>query len=127
MSRGIFRCFLRYILLALDLWENKPGQSQRIDVDLVIQAVPVERFAEDMELELSAHFPKHSDLRLKAVRLLMHLQESGSSRQSHLGELLGIEPYALSRLLSKLELQRYVVRERAGTDKIVRLKAAQSA
>jgi hypothetical protein len=126
MSRGIFRRFLRYILLALDLWEHKPGQPQRIDVDLVVQAVPVERLSEDMELELSALFPKHSDLRLQAVRLLMHLEEKGPTRQIQLGEVLGIEPWAMSRLLTKLELHRYVGRERAGTDKIVSLKAAQS-
>jgi DNA-binding MarR family transcriptional regulator len=34
-------------------------------------------------------------------------------------EALGIEPYALSRLLTKLELHRHVTRERSGTGRIV--------
>jgi len=74
-----------------------------------------------MELELAELFPKHSDLRLQAVRLLMRIQESGPTKQSELGEELGIERYAMSRLLTKLELHRYVTRDRAGTDKIVDL------
>jgi DNA-binding MarR family transcriptional regulator len=74
-----------------------------------------------MELELSELFPKHSDLRLQAVRL-MHLSESGPQKQSHLAEELDLPLYTVSRLLNKLELHHYVTRERAGTDKIVRLK-----
>jgi DNA-binding MarR family transcriptional regulator len=74
-----------------------------------------------MELELLELFPKHSDLRLEAVPLLIFLEESGPRKQSELCEELGIEPYAISRLLRKLELHRYVMRERAGTDKVVGL------
>ena len=121
MSRGIFRRFLRYISLTLDLWSTGSQPRGPIDTETVKKAVTAERLAEDMELELVEVFPKHSDLRLQAVRLLMHLEESGPTRQSQLGELLGIEPYAMSRLLAKLELHRYVVREREGADKLVRL------
>jgi DNA-binding MarR family transcriptional regulator len=60
-------------------------------------------------------------LRLQAVRLLMHLEESGSKRQTELAEDLGVEAYAMSRLLEKLELHRYITRQREGTDKIVSL------
>ena len=62
-----------------------------------------------------------SDLRFQAVRLLMHLEESGPTKQSKLTEELGIEPYSMSRLLTKLELHHYVTRGRAGIDKIVSL------
>jgi len=75
MSRGIFRRFLRYITLTLQRWETK--RSGRIDTAIVKEAVTVERLAEDMELELGELFPKQSDLRLQAVRLLMRLEESG--------------------------------------------------
>ena len=51
----------------------------------------------------------------------MHLQESGPTKQSELGEELGMERYAMSRLMTKLELHHYVTRDRAGTDKIVDL------
>ena len=121
MSRGIFRRFLRYISLTLDLWSTGSQPPRSIDTATVKKAVTAGRLAEDMELELVELFPKHGDLRLQAVRLLMHLEESGPTRQSQLGELLGIEPYTVSRLLAKLELHRYVVRQREGADKTVRL------
>lgn len=96
MSRGIFRRFLRYITLTLDLWETNPTPPKTIETTLVKQAITAERLAEDMELELSELFPKQSDLRLQAIRLLLHLSESGPQEQSHLAEELGIEPYAIS-------------------------------
>ena len=96
-------------------------------VELVTEAVSVERLAEDMELELSGLFPKHSDLRIKAVRLLMHLKYSGPTKQSRLAQELGLEEYALSRLLTKLELHRYLVRTREGTDKVVALPKTERA
>jgi DNA-binding MarR family transcriptional regulator len=79
------------------------------------------RLAEDMELELSEVYPKNADLRLQAVRALLYLEESGPIPQDQLAEHLGIEPYALSRLLSKLGLHKYTARERAGSEKVVRL------
>ncbi|MGA2239459.1 MAG: helix-turn-helix domain-containing protein [Candidatus Bathyarchaeia archaeon] len=95
MSRGIFRRYLRYIALTLRNWET--NKSERIDITIVKQAVTVERLAEDMELELVELFPKQSDLRLQAVRLLMVLEESGPRKQTELVEELGMEDYAMSR------------------------------
>jgi len=91
----------------------------------VKEAVTVERLAEDMELELAELFPKQSELRLQAVRLLMHFEESGPRKQTELAEELGIEDYAMSRLLAKLELHRYVARRREGTDKVVSVLKTQ--
>jgi hypothetical protein len=122
-SRGVFRRFLRYITLTLDLWEGEhKAAGDRIGVEVVKRAVTAERLAEDMELELSALFPKHSDLRFQAVQLLTHLEEQGPQRQRELAEFLGIEAYSLSRLLTKLERGRYVTRTREATDKIVSLR-----
>lgn len=126
MSRGVFRQFLRYITLTLDLWTTKPEPREPIHPYVVKNAVTPKRLAEDMELELSEIFPKQSDLRLQAVRLLLHLSERGSQGQSRLAEELGLEPYATSRLLTKLELHDYVTRTRAGTDKVVSLTGNQS-
>ena len=53
---------------------------------VVNEAVTVERLAEDMERELAELFPKQSDLRLQAVRLLMHLEESGPRSQTELAD-----------------------------------------
>ena len=78
------------------------------------------------EVELAELFPKQSDLRIQAVRRLMRLEESGPRRQAELAEELGIEAYAISRLLTKLELHHYVTRRREATDKFVSLKANSS-
>jgi DNA-binding MarR family transcriptional regulator len=43
-------------------------------------------------------------------------------KQTELIEELGMEDYAMSRLLARLELHRYVARRREGTDKIVSLR-----
>jgi DNA-binding MarR family transcriptional regulator len=51
----------------------------------------------------------------------MQLGESRPIKQNALAEALGMEPCALSRLLTRLELHRYVIRERTGTDKVVNL------
>ena len=105
----------------LTLQYSESHGKKIIDTETVKEAVTVERLAEDMELELVELFPKQSDLRLQAVRLLMHLEESGPKKQTELAEELGLEEYAMSRLLAKLELHRYIVRRREGTDKIVGL------
>jgi len=57
----------------------------------------------------------------------MRLEESGPKRQTELAEELGIEAYAMSRLLSELELHQYVTRRRKGTDKLASLKTKSSA
>ena len=49
----------------------------------------------------------------------MRLEESGHRKQTELVEELGMEDYAMSRLLTKLELHRCVVRRREETDKLV--------
>ena len=69
------------------------GGKELIDTTVVKEAVTVELLAEDMELELAELFPKQSDLRLQAVRLLMHLEESGPWRQTELAEELGMETH----------------------------------
>jgi len=120
VSRGVFRRFLRYITLTLNTYDaQQTHDSPTIGSEIVRKAVTNERLAEDMDLELAELFPKHSDMRLIAVQLLMRLEESGPANQTDLADQLGLAQYALSRLLAKLELHRYVTRERSGTDKIV--------
>ena len=125
MSRGIYRRFLRYITLSLDHWQTISEPKQLIDTKTVNVAVTTERLAEDMELELSELFPKQSDLRLQAVQLLLNLSESGPQTQTQLTNVLGMEPYAISRLLAKLELYKYVIHRRVKTDKMVSLRETQ--
>lgn len=121
MSRGIFRNFLRYISMTLDSWESLPEPKGLIDLALVQRTITVDELAEDMEIELGRVFPRGSDLRIQAVRVRMLLEGSGPRKQMELVEELGMERYAMSRLLEKLELHRYIVRRRDGTDKVVSL------
>jgi hypothetical protein len=106
-------------ILTLESWEILPEPRQPIDPVLVKQTITIDRLTEDMESELAELFPKQSDLRLQAVRLLLLLEESGPRRQTELVKELSIEDYAMSRLLTKLELHRYIARRREGADKIV--------
>jgi DNA-binding MarR family transcriptional regulator len=46
----------------------------------------------------------------------MRLEESGPKKQAEFAEEFGLEEYAMSRLLAKLELHRYITRRREGTD-----------
>ena len=66
-------------------------QKATIGSDIVKEAVPVERLQEDMELKLSELFPKHGQLGKQAVRLLMHLEESGAQKQSELADQLDMK------------------------------------
>jgi len=127
MSRGVFRRFLSYVLLALDLFETDPSLPAAIDVNLVIRAVPVERIVEDLGVELSRLFSRNSGLTSGAVRLILLLDERRELRQGELAEVLDLEDYALSRLLTKLEEARYITRRRDGNEKIVSLRSSNAA
>ena len=82
MSRGVFRRFLRYIMLdARPLGRKQRVGTDRIETETVRTAVTVERLAEDMELELVDLFPKHSDLSSLAVKLLLLLQDAASENR----------------------------------------------
>lgn len=60
-----------------------------------------------------------ADFRFGAVRLTMHVEESGPNKQGELADALHTEPYAMSRLLKKLELHGYMTRQLEGSDGIV--------
>ncbi len=126
MSRGIFRHFLRYLTLTLDLWKAESNKPDKIDAALVKNAVTSERLAEDMDLELSRIFPRDPEARMHASRILRLIQESGPQTQSKLAKQLGLKSYTVSRLLEKLEYFGEVTRRRSGTDKIVSLRGEQS-
>jgi DNA-binding MarR family transcriptional regulator len=50
---------------------------------------------------------------------MMHLESSGPTKLSRFAADRDLEPYVLSRLLTRLELHRYIMRRREGADKIV--------
>ena len=58
------------------------------------------------------------------IALTPDLEESGPKKQTELAEEFGLEEYAMSRLLARLGLHRYIARRRKGTDKLVSLVRA---
>jgi transcriptional antiterminator len=125
MSRGIFRRYLKYITSTLEHWQAQSTPHEPITKEIVKEAVTPQRLAEDIDPELSELFPKQSDLKLQAIRLLLNLSESGLRRQDQLAEELNLDPSTVNRLLQKLELHRYITRKREGNDKIVSLTGTE--
>ncbi|MFH0848155.1 MAG: MarR family transcriptional regulator, partial [archaeon] len=72
-------------------------------------------------VELSELFPKNLESRSTSIEILNLLEESSGWNQKSLAEQLEISEYKLSRVLKKLEQGHYIMRERAGLDKIIRL------
>lgn len=60
-------------------------------------------------------------MRYQSVQLLLHLQAHGPQGQTQLAQALDIQEYQLTRLLQKLERNRYIKREKRGKDKLVKL------
>jgi len=120
MSRGVFRRFLRYIAVAVE-HQGQTGTALPITVDQLREAVPLSILAQDMDQQLAEIFPKQPDLRIQAVRLLLHLEEHGPTNQTKIAGLLGQQEYTVSRLLNKLEDNRYIQRQKKGSENIVAL------
>lgn len=120
MSRGIFRRFLRYIILTLDRHEQAKTPLP-ITADQVHESIPPQLLAQDMDQQLTEIFPKQPDLRIEAVKLLLHLEEHGPTSQAKIAELLNLRDYAVSRLLNKLEDSQYIKREKKGLENVVGL------
>jgi MarR family transcriptional regulator for hemolysin len=54
-------------------------------------------------------------------RLLVHLVREGRATQTRLAELLEVEPISVSRLIDRMELGGWVLREPDATDRRVRM------
>jgi hypothetical protein len=121
LSRGIYRRFKRYIAIAIESCPQKPP-VESVTEDQVRKTITIDRVAEDMNLELEHVFPKNPESRREGVQILLRLSELGSLKQAKLAKDLDIPEYSLSRLLSKLELHRYVKRQSHGSQKIVSLR-----
>jgi hypothetical protein len=120
LIRGIFRRYLQYIKLCLDK-HMEPESADLIDEDLVQKAITRERVSQDMDGELSQLFPRNPEARSMAIMILNLLEEDGDWNQKSLAEQLEIPEYKLSRLSRRLELGRYISRERTGLNKIITL------
>jgi len=119
-SRGNYRRFKRYVALAIESYPQNATLNPISD-EHVRRVISTDRVAEDLDVELERLFPKNPDSRQQAVRIMLHLSDSGPIAQGKLGKALGIAEHTLSRLLSDLELHRYITRQACGLRKIVSL------
>src|SRR5208282_3594393 len=119
MSRGIFRRFLRYITLTLDLWDSKHQKPSTIDAVLVKQAVTVDHLTNAMENELTPLFRNSSQQRTLAVKTIMQLCEHKEMKQSNLAKQLETPPATISRILTTLENAKYITHRYDGKEKII--------
>jgi|SRR5208282_1086469 len=127
MSRGIFRRFLRYITLTLDLWDSKHQKSPSIiDVSLVKQAVTIDHLTNAMENELTPLFRNSSQQRTLAVKTVMLLWEHNEMKQSALATQLEIAPATISRILTTLENAKYITHRYDGKEKIILYKESEN-
>jgi hypothetical protein len=108
LSRGVFRRFLRYVKLCVeDMLHRGASGIGMGEVGGVVGPAVVGR---DMALELSGFLRGYE--REQAVAAMTTLLKRGEMNQKELAAGLGSTPSSLGRLLQKLELRGYVVRER---------------
>ena len=108
LSRGVFRRFLRYVKLCVeDMLRRGASEIGLGEVGGVVGPAVVGR---DMALELSGFLRRYE--REQAVAAMTTLLKRGEMNQKELAKEIGSTPSSLGRLLQKLELRGYVVRER---------------
>lgn len=116
LSRGIFRRFMRYIQLCLeDMLEREKNQVKVEDVKNVITP---DVLMHDLDLELSDIFRNERYKRI-SIMVLKHLREHGSVNQKTLAEILDVHATILGRILSTLEDNGYVKRERGRKKELI--------
>lgn len=113
LSRGVFRRFLKYIVLSIETAVNiRPEEKEKpLDRKLVEEAVSMEQIMQDMDLELSEVF-KDKTKKVQAVKLLTMLRQVKEANQKEIATELDINEMNAGRLVKKLEAHGYVKRRR---------------
>lgn len=115
LSRGVFRRFLRYVKLCVEDMLRRGAAGIGVgEVGGVVGPAVVGR---DMALELSGFLRGYE--REQAVAAMTTLLRRGGMNQKELAADLGSTPSSLGRLLQKLELRGYVVRERGDRKEMI--------
>lgn len=122
LSRGIFRRFLRYIQVSLEYCMGKNLADQTIGRDLAHEAIPWVEIVRDIEDELSTIFPKSLQLLKKALQIITLLtKQEAPIIQKQIAEVLSANQMDVSRIADKLEAYGYIIRQRQGNEKLVKL------
>lgn len=131
LSRGIMRWFKKYVRCCFEnLYDAQDADASinTISLDNVKQWITVAQLGEDWDRELMELMPKSRGMRLKAVEVMRYLYECGGATQADItsklfGEDSGERSQA-SRLISRLELYGYLVREKRGRENVIRFAQA---
>lgn len=112
-SRGIFRRYLKYIMMCIETATIK--KDFPITVEIVNRSITLDVLNADMDLELTDVFQNNREQKMMAVKILTYLSDKNAN-QKDLAELLDVDEATVSRLVKKLETYGYIKRER-GTRK----------
>jgi hypothetical protein len=107
-SRGIFRRFLKYIMMCI---EGAAGQDLPITVEIVNRSITLDVLNADMDLELTDVFQNNREHKMMAVKTLAYLSNKNAN-QKDVAEMLDADETATGRLVKKLETYGYLKRER---------------
>jgi len=109
LSRGIFRRFMRYIQLCLeDMIERN---ADKVTVEDVENIITDNVLMQDMELEFFDIF-RNQRYANYATRIISFLIRKKEADQKTIAEYLNIHPTIAGRIISTLEQNGYVTRER---------------
>jgi biotin operon repressor len=114
MSRGVFRRFKRYIVLALEMRITEQAQadasSAPIDLEFVKKALTDEELMRDLDKELDAIFKNRAQKQtaLRLIKLLSDQKEPISQKEA--AEMLEVNEMAVSRAAKELEEHSYIKR-----------------
>jgi hypothetical protein len=121
LCRGIFRRFKKYVRICLE--KAKYLEKGEVNSEDIRQWITIEQLQADMELELQTIFPKETLLRRTSVLVLRELRKNGGLTQRRLiNDVFGGNSVTATRVLDKLEMYDYIIRERLGKEKLVKLK-----
>ncbi|HVB12182.1 MAG TPA: hypothetical protein VNE86_03545 [Nitrososphaerales archaeon] len=115
LSRGVFRRFLKYLQLCLELHIEQAGTLANeitISAETVEKALSEEEMGKDWEIELRQIFPKGDGWKNAAKVLNIVILAQGPFPQSELYQFVQwLDKGEVSRMVSKLEEYGYLRRE----------------
>jgi len=125
LSRGVFRRFLKYLQLCLELHIEQAGtlaNENTISAETVEKAPSEEEMGKDWEIELRQIFPKGDGWKNAAKVLNIVILAQGPFPQSELYQFVQwLDKGEVSRMVSKLEEYGYLRREMRDRKKYIEM------
>jgi hypothetical protein len=113
MARGITRRWLRYMGVILQSWLLDERKPIPIDVKDVLQYLPMDEVAKDMDVELSHIFRKSPEGKKNAMSIITLVNSAHEAlNQKQIASRLKIGEMECSRIVNKLENYGYLKKEK---------------